>query len=356
MDSLNKKLAKGSMKNFRSNTTYKSLKVNNQGAYTVLKDDARLIESCVDEQLDWLNSKKVQTGVYLNRDCEDLPVYGPKAPIEKVFSRVEEGTKQSGARIVLTKDNYGNRTTGVGGAGGTMCEAIDIVAGSLSCEGSIRTSKTESRANFVSDGARIYLTERGDIQEYFAIGDGAKATSISSRMKSGIGIKSDHTLIIGRERVRITVGFAQAHGVQRLVNYNSQITPRIEISRIGDTGAQPAVLGHNLQKYLRKQSEDMQTLRNRIQDLENKLVRYKTAMALHTHNAAGIGYVQVFPSPEAAQNGAKSIPDFLETTVKNIIETYRQTLRDIRTFGTQDGVLKGANEDALLSNTVYIGT
>lgn len=330
-------------------------KVNFGTAYDVLKDDRRLVENCIQEQVDFITQEKIETGMYLNKDCESLPVFGPVAPIERVIARKQEGSKPSGARIVLTKDNYGNRATGIGGHGGTMCEAIDIVAGSLSCEKHIRTSSTESRANFISDGARIYLTERGDLQHYFCLGDGSKATSITSNLKSGIGIKADHSYLIGRERVRILVGLSKAHGKERLVNYNRHITPKIELARIGDDEAQPAVLGNNLIKYLREQSKEIQSLRNRIQDMETNLIKYKTAMALHTHNAAGIGYVQVFPSPEGLKEGAKSITKFLDTTVNNIIETYKARMKDFKTLGTENQVLLGTKENRLLSSTVYIG-
>ena len=331
-------------------------KVNSEGAYNVLKDDFRLIEQCVQEQIDSeLVPSRSKSGVYLNQDCEDLPVFGPKAPIEKVISRISEGSKNQGARIVLTKDNYGSRATGVGGQGGTMCEAIDIVAGALSCESRIKTSATETRANFVSDGARIYLTERGDIQHYFCLGDGSKATSITSQMKSGIGIKADHTMVIGRERVRILVGLSKAVGLERLVNYNKDITPKIEIARIGDDKAQPAVLGNNLIKYLKKQNEEVQALRNRVQDLENNLVQYKAAMALHGHMGGGLGVVTVAPSPGAASEGIQSIPEFFQTTMGNIIETYRATLRDFKSLGTENEVLLGSPNNRLLSSTVYIG-
>ena len=221
--------------------------IDSRGAYSVLQDPARLVEEVIQEQIEKeLEPLGIQTGVFLNDDPEKLPAFGPVAPIEKVFSRRDDGSKPRGARIVLTKDNYGSRATGVGGKGGTMCEAIDIVAGALSCEEQVAVDTTESRANFISDGARIYLTERGDIQNYFCLGDGADAVSISSELKSGIGIKADHTLVIGRERVRIVVGLSNAHGTEKMVNLNSDVNPRIELGRVNDKNAQPAVLGNNL--------------------------------------------------------------------------------------------------------------
>lgn len=335
-------------------------KLNSSGAYTVLVDDQRLIEGTINKQIqDNPRIFKTQkTGLYLTESDESLPVFGPLAASteEKVISRKNTGAaKPQGARIVLTKDNYGHRATGLGGAGATMCEAIDIVAGSLTCEKGLKTAETQTRANFITDGARIYLTERGDIQNYFAIGAGSQATSITSDLKSGIGIKADHTLVIGRERVRVLVGFSKALGQERLANYQKEITPKIELCQIGDEDTQPAVLGDNLVKYLKDQASQIQALRNRILDLETNLVRYKTAMALHTHTGFGLGVVQTIPSPGAATQGATSIAGFLETTVEAIIDTYKQQLKEYKALGTENGVLMGTPSDRLLSSTVYIG-
>lgn len=338
----------------------KKKKLNSSGAYTVLVDDHRLIEKQIEQTIK--ENPQVfatqKTGLYLTEHNESLPIFGPLAhpSAEKVISRTDLGpAAPQGARIVLTKDNYGHRATGLGGMGGTNCEAIDIVAGSLTCEKTVKTAETQSRANFITDGARIYLTERGDIQNYFAVGPGGHSVSVTSELKSGIGIKADHTLVIGRERVRILAGFSKAVGKPRLANYQSRITPRIELAQVGDNSAQPAVLGNNLVKFLRDHSSQIQTLRNRIIDLETNLVRYKTAMALHTHTGFGLGVVQTIPSPGAATQGATSIAGFLETTVEAIIETYKQQLKDYKALGTENKVLMGTPDDRLLSSTVYIG-
>ena len=335
-------------------------KLNSSGAYTVLVDDRRLIEGAIGKQVQSNPGifKTQKTGLYLTESDESLPIYGPMGASteEKVISRKNLGpAKPQGSRIVLTKDNYGHRATGLGGNGGTMCEAIDIVAGSLTCEKGLKTVETQSRANFITDGARIYLTERGDIQHYFAVGSGGQATSITSNLKSGIGIKADHTLVIGRERVRILVGFSKAVGQERLANYQKRITPKIELAQIGDEETQPAVLGNNLIKFLKEQSKQIQTLRNKILSMEFKLVRYKTAMALHSHTGFGLGVVQTLPSPSAAKEGATSIAEFLETTTDAIISTYKQQMKNYKALGTENGVLMGTPSDRLLSSTVYIG-
>ena len=331
-------------------------KLNSQGAYSVLKDDSRLIENSIQENMDNALFPR-NTGLFLTEDNESMPVFYPVGSVEKVFSRKSdpESGLSCGARIVLTKDNYGHRATGLGGLGATYCEAIDIVAGSLSCEDRVLTSDIQSRANFISDGARIYLTERGDIQHYFGLGNASTAVSITSQLKSGIGIKADHTLIIGRERVRILAGFSNAVGGERLVNQNKNITPRIELAATYDDGAQPAVLGDNLVKYLKEQNAEIQKLRNKIYEVEINLVRYKTAMAMHVHTGFGLGVVQTTPAGSAVSEAAKSIPEFLETTTSSIIETYNTKIKEWQAFGVEGGVIKGSPDTKLLSDTVFIG-
>ena len=195
----------------------KNINYNNTAAYNAVSHKNRCdIEEEVDEVLEFQLEDCV--GIFLTDNKESLPVFHPVGACEKVYSRKDTNGLNSGARIVLTRDNHGHRATGLGGAGATKCEAIDIVAGSLSCAKEIKTSETQSRANFAEDGARLYLTERGDVNAYFATAKSETAgVSASSKFKSGVGLKSDHTLIIGRERVRILAGVSKYDGGERLV-------------------------------------------------------------------------------------------------------------------------------------------
>lgn len=330
----------------------RDIKVNNKRAYNALVHDTRREEKQIDEMIE---TTPPRVGIFLTEDDEKLPVFAPIGEAEKVISRKTTKGYHSGARIVLTKDNFGSRATGLGGAGGTKCEAIDIVAGSLSSEDRILTSAVRSRANFASDGARIYLTERGDINHYFGTENSNPVTSISSKMKSGIGIKSDHTLVIGRERVRILAGPGKFNGGERLVNGLDTITSRIELGATVEDDYQPAVRGDNLVKYLRETSEQITTLAKKIMDLETRLLEYQFAMAFHEHIGGGVGVVVVGPSATAATVAMQSIPDFLNTTTTAIVDEYNRSLENFHAMGLPDVGIKGNKEDYILSNTVFIG-
>ena len=327
-------------------------KLNSGGAYSVLKDNYVLRKKLNEEILLTAEEEGLfQAGIFLTEMPEQMPIFEP-APIEKIWSRAKDGRGDSGARIVLTKDNFGHRGTGLGGIGATNCEAIDIVAGALTCERSLLPN-TVTRANFISDAARIYLTERGDVNHYFCLGDPGNATSISSKLKSGIGIKADHSLVIGRERVRILCGLSNAVGQERLANLNRGFKPMIEIGEInGDS--QPAVLGTNLCEYLREQDNKIDKIHSKVFELERKLIQYKAALALHFHTGAGIGAITTVPSIGASTESVISIPKFFKTTTEAVRDTLNSVGEQILAVGIQDGP-NGTPEKRLLSGTVYIG-
>lgn len=336
-------------------------KLDSSGAYVVLNDEQRTEkEKYIDNMINVppFSSVIKDTGLFLTKKNEKLPIFGPIGDVEYVISRAQgAGGREShaGARIVLTKDNYGHRGTGLGGHGFTMCEAIDIVAGSLSSEKRNFDYSTKSRANFITDGARIYLTERGDIQHYFAIGKRSEATSISSNLKSGIGMKADHTLIMGRERVLILAGLALAEGGDRTVSQNENVVPKIELARTNGGDSQPAVLGTALTGYLREIQEEIQQLRNDIQTINSELNKYKYAIATHQHDGYGLGAVTVIPSFETISEAAKSIGKFLNFNERQSRATINSEQTQMKRTGTSDGTFQGTIEDRILSSTVYIG-
>ena len=372
----------------------KKRKLNSRDAYTQLKDSDRdKLEASISNKIQSFGIQadgevvlegeqqtgmllesgfwKGRTGLFLTRDSESLPVFGPVGDIENIWARAssKEGPNgeggPAGARIILTKDNYGSRASGMGGKGFSMCEAIDIVAGSLSCEKTLKTGACRSRANFATDGSRIYLTERGDIQNYFGLGEAASAVSVSSDLKSGIGIKADHTLIIGRELVRIVAGLGNFEGGERLVNqqdYDKGVIPRIELAAVGDI-AQPAVLGNALTQRLDQVKDEFINVYQKIWEMEQKLIQFKYSLAFHVHSGAGIGAIQTFPDPvlvsEAMQGLAKPQSGFLDVTRREITDTMNLELdnyswKGIKSEGIQEQMgqfLNPSRISALLSRT-----
>jgi len=329
--------------------------INDKASYNATYHNSRFkIEEQIDE---WVGEELSRVGIFLTKNNESLPAFYPVGACERVFSRKKINGMDAGARIVLTRDNYGHRATGLGGLGATKCEAIDIVAGSLSCARQLKDGSTQSRANFAEDGARLYLTERGNVNAYFATAKSETAgVSASSKKKSGVGLKADHTLIIGRERVRILAGFSKYDGGERLVNGASEIKPIIEIGATSGERHHKAVLGDNLVKYLEKMNEEIAKLNEKILNLQLDLTQYKASMAFHQHNGAGLGGIVTFPDPFfAVPEALTAVPEQINSTADSIIQEYNRKIKEIQAFGMPDLGIEGSSEHKILSSTVYIG-
>lgn len=131
----------------------------------------------------------------------------------------EEIAGKNNARIILGRDRNHNITSGYGGLGHTRCGAIDIVVGLQGWDpeegGRIdRATKTwiASRAdkNFGSmsddkpgDAARIYISQRANIDEYFDICEGDVGMSAAD---SAIGMKADSIRIMARKGIKLVTG------------------------------------------------------------------------------------------------------------------------------------------------------
>jgi hypothetical protein len=332
--------------------------VNLGSAYITGFDQRRKLAEALQQAYNNFETS-AKPGIFLTKDGEDLPLFGPQQPIEKVFSRTRLNGSPAGGRILFTKDNYGPINSGLGGGGNTQCEAIDIVVGTLGNEPRVYTSDIQSRANFASDAARIYLTERGAIEHYFGLK--SPTPSISSAMKSGIGIKADHTYVIGREEVRLLVGpanFAPKGKADLLATGQHSQKARIILGNAASDEYEPAVRGTALKKYLKSMREKISKLAARHQELETKLIQVEVAFARHFHQGGGVGVVVVAPDPSAAVPQAiQDLPKYLNDTLGNIIYNYNILVEEQNATGIagddDSDILKGAND--ICSSTVFIG-
>lgn len=164
-------------------------------------------------------------GLNCDRIDEPLPKFDD-APCEKVI----EGRNNS--FIVLGRDRPASKASGYGGRGATQCGMIDMVVGRASSylnEDGERgvPDGIKVGSNFFSDSARIYISQKCDIDEYFGLALGSEgqrpvSEKSTSKSRSGIGLKADHVRIIGRRHVKIITGRAVAEGYGITGDTNSQ--------------------------------------------------------------------------------------------------------------------------------------
>ena len=142
---------------------------------------------------------------------------GPFIPFYKPAGNETISSGNNNSAIILGRDRDGTGADGMGGQGGTGCGMIDLVVGlgghdykekirkKIKKRESVILEDQEVDPNFFHDAARIYMTEKGDVDSYFGLAKGSEVTK-ASQYKSAAGIKADHTRIIGREHVKIVAG------------------------------------------------------------------------------------------------------------------------------------------------------
>jgi hypothetical protein len=133
---------------------------------------------------------------------ENIPKYND-APSEKVTKG------KNNTWIILGRDRNMGWSSGYGGKGHTRAGAIDIVVGLQGWDpvhGEVVEKNFGSMGNDkAGDAARIYISQRADIDQYFDICDGSMGPS---KAMSAIGIKADSVRIMGRRGIKIVTGQA----------------------------------------------------------------------------------------------------------------------------------------------------
>ena len=161
---------------------------------------------------------KDYAGIYNKALREKVPNYA------KAESEVEY-KNDNNARIILGRDRVGGIGTGYGGKGHTRSGAIDIVVGlqgwspgenyreaQYDRNGNLKQTESFGFAdkNFGSmnngqpgDAARIYISQRADIDKYFDIANGSVGSSIAD---SAIAMKADSVRILARKGIKLVTG------------------------------------------------------------------------------------------------------------------------------------------------------
>jgi hypothetical protein len=125
------------------------------------------------------------------------------APSETVFSG------RNNSWIVLGRDRPASVASGYGGMGVNGAGCIDLCVGMMAGSKTGPLQDVSVNPNFAADAARIYISQKTDIDRNFGLAEGKKEKlrEDSTRGKSGIGIKADGVRIIARENgIKLVTG------------------------------------------------------------------------------------------------------------------------------------------------------
>ena len=222
-----------------------------------------------------------------------------------IQSPCESVTQHGNSWIVLGRDRPASRASGYAGQGHTQASSIDMVVGRGA---PVPTSDINVDPSFSNDAARIYISQKTDIDDNFRIVNGGMG---SSHAKSGIGIKADAVRIIGTEGIKLVTRTSATN------SKGGSVAPAgIELIAVNDEeGLQPMIKGDNM-------VEAMSALEDKISELSSVLLNflkdqasYNNTIAAHTHVSALGG--PTTPSIELVPAGINTAISTVEAMVDN---------------------------------------
>jgi len=224
--------------------------------------------------------KATNVGLNNTHIPEFIPAY-KKASIEKVIDNAN-------AFIVLGKDRPSDLTSGYGGKGHTQAACIDIVVGrysSLQYGVDIKAEKStatveEISSDFLHDAARVYISQKSDIDTYFGLAQGKVG---NPKGKSAIALKADGVRIIAREGVKIVSSGTDKNNSQ---GGDSTATVGVDLiaGNVTDEELEPMVLGNKLVSFL---NNGVLSNMSEIADIYYKFmvqqIKFNILIATHNH-------------------------------------------------------------------------
>ena len=167
-------------------------------------------QSKAKNQEDIKNKKKSgkRQGIAQKPIDEAIPTF-EKAQTEKAI------VGENNSFVILVRDRPGNLYSGYGGRGATQAGRIDLIAGVASSyrhkDGTYTPPNEDTivNPNFAIDAARIYISQKADIDRYLGL---APVPMQSPAGRSAVGIKADAVRIHARNDIKIVTGRARFEG------------------------------------------------------------------------------------------------------------------------------------------------
>ena len=220
-------------------------------------------------------TQTVGQGLNNSNRLEGIPRY-----ISAMCEVIYEGKNNTLMR--MGRDKPGYRQSGYGGKGDTHCGMIDIVAGrqganskDISPNGDRLYSDTDLR----KDSARIYMSQKADVDEYFKLADGEQG---SSEAKSALAMKADDVRVISRQGIKLVTGTDPKNSQGGKVRSAGGIDL---IAGNNDRDIQPLLKGDITVKFLQEVVEKINRLDGTLLNFVQYQIKFNFATMFHQHRS-----------------------------------------------------------------------
>ena len=249
----------------------------------------------------------------------DCPDYYPLQGRELVLGGPDQGAGNSWIVMGLDRPSFG--TKGFGAKNASHCAAIDIVAGRGS---SYAAAKEPAGSPIImgpvfngetSDAARIYLSQRSGVDEYFNLPAGNVGNVTEEDPRSTVAMKADTIRLIARENIKFVTRTEDRNSQGGVLSNDYIGAYGIDLIALGDVSTlQPMVKGQNLQKCLMDITDLMSTILAVINTLVNETRKLHKKIMPHDHHTQFYGL-------KSAPDFAGLIPEGLNVMLNNITNT-----------------------------------
>ena len=250
---------------------------------------------------------------------EPLPKY-ITAPCEYVVGGPDG---HYGAFIVLGRDRplgIHPAEMGYGPKGHTGAASIDLVVGrnSASYPGGTKLENEEGDAfsvnsNFKTDAARIYISQKSDVDDYFGLDPGSVGNKVG---KSCVAMKADGVRLIAREGIKLVTGTGEFNSKGHPNNGKAGVDLMYGNESVGgDYKLEPLVKGTRLVTALNDLADMVGTLSGMQTDICMSLISLGGDYASHMH----IGYAGPTPGTTNVAAGVKLIMDNIMIIANKLI-------------------------------------
>jgi hypothetical protein len=186
-----------------------------------------------------------------------------------------EITNQNNARIVLGRDRPASKASGYGGAGHSQASAIDLSVGMMNAVGP--REEIHADPNFKADSARIYISQKADIDEYLDLCDGSVGKSTA---RSTIGLKADSIRLASRQGMKLVTGTDDTNSWGSLLMSTKGIDL---IAGNNDESLQPIPLGGNLTEAIKELKDNLSDLNGTVITFMMNQMAFNAGVQAHTH-------------------------------------------------------------------------
>ena len=249
----------------------------------------------------------------------DTPTY--------IESKDEEVYNRGNAWIVFGVDRPHNLLSGYGQRGNTHCASLDLVVGRLGSRGSAFYDDgrpVETNPNFKLDSARVYLSQKSNVDKYFGLAEGTVGNTSVGEPRSTVALKADTLRFIARENIKLVTRTDRQNSQGG--ELNNAVTTGYGIDLIAmndDRDMQPLVKGDNLVEFLQETLGAIHDLRDIFLTFLDYNRQFQIQMVFHTHFSPFYGS----PTSVDFQNLPEGFKRIINLVTNVETECYKQMMK-----------------------------